>query len=695
MARVHRSSRSLSIAVAVLLLAATVIAVGATTDDRAEAANIPTPWTVTVSPSTGVIDGQLIRINVSTPGTNPVSEVRAQVCRRGVAYRPNFASQPNADFAIGGPNCPSIPISTSADLTVTDTAVSQYATQPGGRTFEMFVGKGAVNWPLNSGDFSTQSLTCDVDSPCSLVVEVRGRDAAGDLRWIPFVQDLTYLNEDPIAGCGGPANGILTAAGPDRFLGAWIGWTLDQCGSAGAQVGAISSQSFVGEGEAMDGFSRGDVDIAYTALGYDSATGFGRGNRSEPLTQRNSVAVPIALNAAVIGVGNGQQGPSGNKIPFSSVRMPLDLATKMFAGGAGFFSLQDQGTLQSMNPELATSSVFVQLGLSSIITGGASESEAPNYFLTRHFLTTRPSLWKVPSAGVFGPEAGASRTASASLALANPSFQNALQLYSGRTTLDRALKGLGRTDNFGGVWTLTDLVTANALAMTPVSLENDIGVFVAPTAASITAGVGSMITTESGIRVPNPTAHNASPSAAQPYPLSYVEYAMVPLEPLVNAQCQPRAVSQELLVRWLNYLTGPGQDRLPVGMAPLTSELQAEARTAIARVGSAASTCGQTTSVAAPTTPLTDVPSGSVVSSSLTRRSVTASGAAGAAPAGSASGSATLDDSELASAIAALPTFTSQGSNGTRAIVGLLLVFGLLLSGALATSGRLGLRRRG
>ncbi len=693
-----RTVRPLAIATAALLIAVLAVAIAPGSTRDALAANIPTPWTVSVTPATNITDGRLISITISTVAENPVVEARAQVCRPGVTYRPNFASTPNADFAIGGPNCPALPISTSADLTATDTAVAQYATQPGGRTFEMFVGKGTVEWPLNTGDHPVQRLTCGVGSPCSLVVQVRGRDAAGDLRWIPFVQELTYLDEDPIAGCGGPADGIVTAAGSDRMIDAWIGWTLDQCRAPGAQRGAISSTSFAGEGPAMDSFSRGDVDLAFSAVGYDRAVGLGLGPRSEPLTPRASVAVPIGINAAVVAVGNGQLGANGNKIPYSPVRMSLDQAASMFAGGSDFFTGALLEGLTSANPELATTGVFAPRGVSAVLTGGPSETESTSWFLTRHFATLRPSLWKVPSAGVFGPEAGQSRSISASLALSSPSFQGALQLYSGRTLLDKAIKGLGRTDNFGGVWAITDLVTARALAMTPVTLENAAGQYVSPTAESMAAGIEAATTSAEGFRIPRPDATSANvPSmngpmaATQPYPLTFVEYAIVPAEPLTNATCAPRVASQKLLTDWLNYLTGPGQENLPEGMIPLTPALRADATTAIAKVGTAASTCGQKPTGVAASGSIDPITAPLAVGS--TRRP-TVPAPTGPGAAGAVAGSGATDDSELISAIASMPSFSNSGSSGTRAMVGLIVVFGLLLLGALATSGRLGLRRR-
>jgi hypothetical protein len=83
----------------------------------------------------------------------------------------------------------------------------------------------------------------------------------------------------------------------------------------------------------------------------------------------------------------------------------------------------------------------------------------------------------------------------------------------------------------------------------------------------------------------------AQPTDPNAYPLTYVEYALVPAQPLVDATCAPRTASQAELTTWLHYLTGAGQKVLPDGLAPLTPALAAQASTAIAQVGATPNTC--------------------------------------------------------------------------------------------------------
>jgi hypothetical protein len=84
----------------------------------------------------------------------------------------------------------------------------------------------------------------------------------------------------------------------------------------------------------------------------------------------------------------------------------------------------------------------------------------------------------------------------------------------------------------------------------------------------------------------------------EPYPLTYVEYAIAPAQPLLNADCTPDTAAQTALNEWLTFLVGQGQQDLPSGMAPLPSPLTAQAQAAIAKVGTGAPAC--TPATAAP-----------------------------------------------------------------------------------------------
>lgn len=522
------------------------------------------PYTVTVTPNAELRDGQPVEITVHATPDYPIYGAEARVCRAGVAYQPGTAFRPNNDARIGGPNCPLTPISSSADLSAVDSGMHPESQQPEGRTFTIKVGVGVVAWTADEGP---QSLTCDANNPCSLLVQLFG--GPGSPTWTPWVQPLSFFNDDPISGCGGAANGIVSSAASDRLTDLWVDLTLAACARAG-QSGAATRASFTGEGEAVLGFANGSLDVAYSAGGYSSEVGF----LAADAPRRAAVSVPVALNATVLAVGNGRPGGNGKKLPYSDVKLTLDEAAALVSGGS-YAIVPYLDAIYARNPELAQTGFFNVN--SAVQVAGPSSPDSTSWTLTNHLLTLRPDQWHVPNQGVFGADAGKPRGADAALAIANPSYQNALTLLTGRPALQRNLFGLGATD-FGGIWVLTDLATARALGLTPVQLENAAGEFVAPTPDTMAAAVPTMHESDAGSLLP-------TPSTTSGYPLTFVEYAWAPAYPLFDESCIQRTNSEALLVDWLGYVTGPGQGQLPDGLAPLTADLQTAAATAIPQIG--------------------------------------------------------------------------------------------------------------
>ena len=166
-------------------------------------------------------------------------------------------------------------------------------------------------------------------------------------------------------------------------------------------------------------------------------------------------------------------------------------------------------------------------------------------------------------------------------------FDGIVASYSDRPTLRRTSDAVFVSAENGPLWVLTDLATARALGMTPVSIENANGDFVAPTEQSMRAAVSTMTRNESGALVPDPnspagastTGGVGAQADAPAYPLTFVQYGMTPAEPLVDTStCTARSDSQALLSNWLNYVTGPGQEKLAAGLVALPDDLKAEAQ---------------------------------------------------------------------------------------------------------------------
>ncbi|MGZ4705414.1 MAG: hypothetical protein ACXWCM_11160, partial [Acidimicrobiales bacterium] len=321
----------------------------------------------------------------------------------------------------------------------------------------------------------------------------------------------------------------------------------------------------------------------------------------------------------------------------------------------------------------------------------AAEAESTSWIGTNFFQKLAPGAFVVPNLPKYGDAAGRPRGADASLAVADPSYILALDLYSSSAFLGKTLAGLPGSD-YGGVWVLSDLSTADELTMTPVALGNGAGSFVAPTPETMTAAVAAMQPDAGGILRLDPTV-TAPAGQTQPYPLTYVEYAMVPAEPLVDATCAARPDSQALLTSWLDYLVSPeGQSELSPGMVALTPDLEAAAQTAIAKVG--ASPLTSCTPPPPTDTPTTAAPSG------YPSGSGGFGGSGGFAATGAGyrlSGSAATDgnqqaaaaDAALASSDTDVPGWGGIGAPSALAAVVALIGVALLLGAtARASSGR-------
>ena len=540
---------------------------------------------VAINHTTNLTDGQTLTINVKNGTQDMVASVaQVQLCRTGVAYKESTATTPAPDVVANGPNCPQSPISSSSDSVVVDQNLSPAAGTPEGETFTYRIGSSVIDWKEVDG--TPQSLTCDETHTCDLVVEVRfspGKDASGHFLpaiWHPFVYEVTYASSNPLAACGAPLADPVASGGSDFMQEAWIAWSLGACRRPGSK-GALSRASFVGEGTAVTQFANGALDLAYTAGGFDKdmATGSkpGSGLTDPSLPRRPAVAVPVGLGAAVLGVGGGQTIGS-HKIPYREIDMTAGEMAKMI--GLGGLTQDEFNTLTSRsapgNQQLGATGEF---DLSQTTTLAAyADAEAFNWYATRYFKLFAPTAWTLPNNPAFGQNAGRARGVDADFAQADPPFT--ITLMSGRPAIVKALQTL-TPNTQGGLWFLTDLQTANVLSFTPVSAQDSAGNFVTPTASTMAAAVPSMKADDQGILIADPTK---TPAGA--YPLTFVEYALVPTKPLLNDDCTKRLDAQHELTDWLTYATGPeGEQLLPAGMAPLPDSLKAQAAAAIKQVG--------------------------------------------------------------------------------------------------------------
>jgi hypothetical protein len=548
------------------------------------------------------------------------------------------------------------------------------AATPAGETLTLRVGVGPAAW--TDVNHVAQSLTCDPSNPCDLVVEIYGgpQDGSSPPIWVPFVVQLTYANSDPLATCGGPATGALSTGASDSLVDAWTKWTLDQCKQPG-QKGAATRASFVGEGQAVQQFDSGLLDLAYTAAGADPSVGLDPAGASSP---RAAVAVPVGIGAVTVGVGNGY-GSGGRKVPFPTLSLTAgEVATVV--GSGQYTSLEQQAPIVARNPDLAAPFFAPS---SDMQVGVPSGTSASTWYLSDYLNQTAPGTWRVPDVGAAGPDVNKPRGVFADFGTASPDF-NLLTTYTGRPSLEKVLFGIvSNTFLLGGVFVVSDLTTAEAETLSPVAIQTaPSGPFVAPTPASMDAAVAGMKPNAQGLLQPDLT-----PSDPTAYPLTYVEYALVPAQPLVDATCAPRPDAQAELTTWLRYVTGTGQKALPDGLEPLTPALATQAATAITKVGTTPDTC---TPPAPPPTAPAAPPSGGSSGSSGSSGSgssgnlSTGSGGAGSAPVVTSTSTPGAALSQPKTIAAKVPIPPYGGSHTADAITTVLALLGIAVLVTLA-----------
>jgi hypothetical protein len=301
----------------------------------------------------------------------------------------------------------------------------------------------------------------------------------------------------------------------------------------------------------------------------------------------------VAVNAAVIGVLGGYgtdatDWPSGVPHPFEDVKVTIEEMAILFGQGPfSFGALLTQ--LQARNPELALGNSLSNSGKPNPLAPAGSEGVT--WFATSAFDALAPEVWKTPSLAISGNPPDVPRGVHDSLALADPPFVAALfELYSAQALLKKLVaENTFKPFNYGPIWVLTDLATAELLDIPTVAIENSRGEFVQPTPESLHAAVTTMVQQPDGTFLPEIDGSGdglaSREDAAGAYPLTFVEHAVVPAEPLVDVDCNPRTASQAVLADWLTFITGPGQASLAPGLVALTPELATAATESIALVG--------------------------------------------------------------------------------------------------------------
>jgi hypothetical protein len=568
-------------------------------------------------------------VNATTPGAPPancldyVNSDLSAIVANGSAL-PTIAPQQNSTINIAG-------------------GAGDYPTA-GGRSLAE-VGQGGQQL----APFNGISVSCLPGGSCTLALAV----------WTVNVkvpgQNLVYFLGVPVSlqsssaglACNGPAPGQVASESPDRLGETVTKWGIDACqsGLGGGQSLTFNLGSGNSDDEALCAFASGSVDLAYSAVGYGQAgSDFSPSNcagGAQPA--RSYIAVPIGLNAVVLG-----HSPNNvQSIPFQSYGTGVsdfpqlkitisELAQLLSNGGTVDVSppgaqTSDSGTWTSqlgqgilaLNPSLVNAFQDSCAACAVVGTGSGSGVAATSGTDATTYLATRFLDTLVPGQLVSAPnhQAGAAPAPLGTMTnFGAPPPAYDVQTYTGRSILAHYMTPLSGS----AWWTMTDAATAattwggvdDFAVQTPDSLTASPGqaAYVSPTGSAMQAAVANMTAQPDGTLLPDP--QGGAVNGVEPYPLTYVEYAIAPAQPLMNADCTPNSPAQTALDQWLSFLVGAGQNDMPAGMVQLPGSLVTQAQADIAKVGSAASACappaGSATSATAPGTSGTAAaPSGS------------------------------------------------------------------------------------
>jgi hypothetical protein len=449
------------------------------------------------------------------------------------------------------------------------------------------------------------SYLCDETHPCRVMLTVTAKNAEGkSVVWTdgslpafaPTAPDLT------VKGCAGLGANTLNASMPQRAGRSAVAWNQVLCAPAKTeQPTNIVSEN---EDEALTSFDTGASDLALTGSGSALAT----------QTVRTRQYVPVGINAMVLAaVGwspsdKADNGKSLNSKLGDTLSVTLDeLATMLTKGGqnpdgdgrGGVF--KDGTPLVTRNPALAavTGQTFVlnpnaragALDTASGFfgfTGEAGKGTVP-LAMSTVLVKDAAGAWvfrKLGDPAYYGDLDGKSPGRITDLARLDPGGNrlNNVDAKVGQSAVRKVVDGatVGKDEavckNGCLNWVVTDLATARAYGWTPVALSDGKGGFVAPSEQSLQAAADSMTEGADGTLQPG----TAAPGT---YPLTFVEYLAVPVNPLIDADCKPLKGKQDAVKTFTRMVQTRGQAALAPGLARLTPALAGAALDRTEQIG--------------------------------------------------------------------------------------------------------------
>lgn len=436
------------------------------------------------------------------------------------------------------------------------------------------------------------SFPCDETHPCRVMLTIIAKNAEGkSVTWtdasLPTIAPT--VPEVAVKGCAGLGVNTLNASLPQRVGRSAVAWNQVLC----APTKSEQPTNIVSEDEdlALKSFDTGTSDLAFT----------GSGSTLAPQTVRTRQYVPVGINATVlatVGWSPSDKADNGSALK-SKVADTFSVTLDEFAnmltkggqnpdtdGRGGVFKDASplvarnpamkavNGSVPNLNPGARAGSLDAGNGYFGL-TGEAGKGTVP---LTASTVLARDAAgaWvfrKMTDIRYYGDLDGKSPGVITDLNQLDPGTirLNNADAKVGQSAVRKVVDGVtvGKDNNLclkGCLnWVVTDLATARAYGWTPVALPDGKGGFVTPSEQSLQAAADSMTEGADGTLQPG--------TAKAGYPLTFVEYLAVPLNPLIDKDCKPLQGKQDTLKKFVRMAQSRGQAVMAPGLARITPSL--------------------------------------------------------------------------------------------------------------------------
>jgi phosphate transport system substrate-binding protein len=415
------------------------------------------------------------------------------------------------------------------------------------------VASGLLN--VNSAGGRTKlSYRCDSDNPCAIdeLVDFTG---SGN---ITFAHEAKITFAPPLGSCpANPTGQFLVGSGSSSMDPALQTWISTLCKPPLSQfVQYLPSNSVQG----MDQFTQGQVTYAMTGMPL-----LPKEHASLLQNGRSFAYAPVAVDPVVFAY---QLWDQNTQSQVRDLKLTPALLAGIFNGTVKSWANPD---IQALNPGHEFSN-----GVSSIrqniLAYGRADYSAQTLLVTSWFEDVAKQAW----------EAGGSVFAKEGATYIMPSTFQISLITGGGTLASNVADPLTLSgDRFSIGWIgYMDAATAAFYNLPTVKIQNSSGNWVQATTSSVDAQLQHMNPDPNGVTA-MPDFNTNDPSA---YPLTQVEYALVPTSVFSNSVVTFDGAHGVVLRKFITWAVTDGQDALPPGYVPLTPGLASSALDAVGQI---------------------------------------------------------------------------------------------------------------